>query len=106
GLAAVTQLAQGARALAPVLGDPHEQLEVHRPAHELGESGARAAADAGEHRAAGADEDLLLALALDVDRRRDARGAAAVALLPAVDADGDGVRHLLARREEDLLADV
>ena len=67
-------------------------------AEELLDPGARPAADLAHHRAALADQDLLLALGLGVDADVDA---------PVVDLDHlgrDRVRHLLLRQPQRLLA--
>jgi hypothetical protein len=57
-----------------------------------------------EHVPAAADEDTLLRITLDIDRRCDV-DTAVFALIVLLDDDGDRVRHLLLEVEQHLLAD-
>src|SRR5262249_46848025 len=67
--ASEAQLAQLLRVALPVLGDLHEQVEEDRRPEERLDVAARGRADLAQARAAGADDDGLLAGALDVDVR-------------------------------------
>ena len=89
----------------PVLLHPHEELEVDAGAEELLEVAARRLADRLQTRTALADDDRLLRVASDVDGGGDHDQVLLRLLLEHVDADGDRVRHLFARRQHHLLAD-
>src|SRR5438105_472016 len=57
--------------LVPLGRDAHPELQVHLPPHERLDARARGGADLLQHLAALADEDLLVPLAVDVDRKLD-----------------------------------
>src|SRR5262249_57663965 len=85
------------------LADLDEEPEVDLGPQERLDLAAGGGADRLQHRPAPADEDALLALALDEDRGLDAHER--LPLLEAVDDDGGGIGDLLAGLAEDLLAD-
>lgn len=94
--------------LRPVLLDADEQLQVDLAAQEVLDLLARELADALEHRATLADHDALLAgalhhdLGVDLD---DGPVAVPLGLIEALDLHERGVRDLLLRVVDDLLAD-
>src|ERR687889_1474239 len=89
-------LAQGARRVAPALLDLDEEFEVDLVADETLHVAPRLRAYLFEARAAAADDDALLRLALDVDGAVDSRQLVGH-LLVALRDDRRHVRNLLAR---------
>ncbi len=79
--------------VAPALAHLHEQEQVHL-LDDLGDLLARLGADRLDGRAALAEHDLALALALDIDRLLDAHRAVAQ-FLPAVGLDRRLIGQLL-----------
>src|ERR1700733_4624857 len=89
----VAELAQRGLAAAPRLDDLHEQHDVDRLAERRGQRGARGDAELADPAAAPADDDRLLRVALDDDRRLDDEVAAAI--LPLLHRRRARVRQLL-----------
>lgn len=88
----------------PVLAHADLEIQVHVLAQLLLDLAAGGLADALDHLAAGADQDALLGVGFDPDRRCDDEQPIFAAVHGA-DLDLDGVRHLLERAAQDLLAD-
>ena len=91
-------------AVAPVLLDLDPEVEEDARAEQRLDVLARQSADLLEHCALGTDDDALLRVALDVDRRADVD----ITIRPRrhlIRLDGHRMRHLVARELQDLLAD-
>src|SRR6185312_12766330 len=78
--------------VTPALAHLHEQEQVHLALGDLFDFAARGFADRPDRRAALAEHDLALALALDIDRLLDAHGIAAQ-ILPLLGLDSGVVRQ-------------
>src|SRR5712691_68048 len=89
----------------PVPADLDRQPEVSFDPEERLQLPPRSRADALEHCRTLADEDAFLRLLLDEDRGPDVEARGVLPLDELLDAHRHGVRHLLSREEEHLLAD-
>src|SRR5262249_40732413 len=99
------ELLQAARALRPAGLDLDEQLEEDAPAEQALELEARAAADPPQPGPARPDDDALVVLSCDQDRRADDDDVALRVLGEALHLDRRAVRDLLLGLEEELFAD-
>src|SRR5215467_14319585 len=89
----------------PVRFHLHPEVQEDLAPEQLLHLGPRPGADLLQHPSAPADDDPLLGVALDVDRRRDVDDVGAVPGLDVVDHHGHRVRDLLRQQLEHLLPD-
>ena len=102
-LAVPVELADDVGVLAPVGLDFYEELQKYFCAENVFEFFARSGADLLDGFPALADQNSLLAFALDVNGGADAQHLGS--FLEAVNQDGDGVRDFVARLEDGFFAD-
>src|SRR5579864_1634411 len=101
-----SQLIEQPFVVAPVLPDLDMQIEEDRPAEHRLEVAPSLDANSLDHLAALPDDDWLLRIGVDHNRRKDPRRLTPFRrLLELIDRHGDRVRQLVARVQEHLLAD-